>query len=124
MKKILLVEDDPFLIEMYQNKFVAGGLEVVTAEDGENALRKIEKEYFDLLVLDIIMPKLNGFEVLRKLRQHQDQKKAQVPVVILTNLEQKSDMDQSLELGANDYIIKADFTPSEILNKIKNLLNK
>ncbi len=120
-KKILLVEDEPFLSGMYQTKLKLEGFDVVTALDGEQALEKIQDGKFDLILLDIMMPKLNGFEVLKSIRKEKGNI-AKVPVLMLTNLGQKSDVEQGLLLGANDYIIKANFTPAEVVSKISKFI--
>lgn len=120
--KVLLAEDEPFLSGMYQTKLKLEGFEVVTAADGEEALEKLKQEKFNILLLDIMMPKLNGFEVLKSLREDPNHDLASLPVIILTNLGQKSDIEQGLLLGANDYIVKANLTPAEVVEKIKKLI--
>ncbi|NCQ16217.1 response regulator [Candidatus Falkowbacteria bacterium] len=119
--KILLVEDDSFLLGMYATKFEMENFKVITAEDGEKAVRAALKELPDIILLDIILPKQNGFEVLRQLKA--DQSTANVPVILLTNLSQKDEIEQGLKLGAEDYLIKAHFMPSEVVEKIKKVLN-
>jgi DNA-binding response OmpR family regulator len=119
--KILLVEDDSFLLSMYATKFELENFNVVTAEDGEKAVRIASKEAPDIILLDIILPKLNGFEVLKHLKA--DKTTANIPVILLTNLSQKDEIDRGLSMGAKDYLIKAHFMPSEILEKIKKVLN-
>jgi len=119
--KILLVEDDSFLLGMYATKFEMENFKVITAEDGEKAVRAALKELPDIILLDIILPKQNGFEVLRQLKA--DQSTANVPVILLTNLSQKDEIEQGLKLGAEDYLIKAHFMPSEVVKKIKKVLN-
>ena len=121
MKKILLAEDDTFLLDIYQNKFAQSGFDVSIAENGEEAVQKIDEHDYDMVLLDVMMPKLNGFEVLRKIRNHINPKKSSIPVVMLTNLNQRSDIDQGLELGVSDYIIKSSLTPSEIVAKINSI---
>lgn len=120
--KILLVEDDSFLLGMYATKFELEGFDVTTAEDGEKAIRAAAKELPDIILLDIILPKQNGFEVLRQLKA--DQSTNKIPVILLTNLSQKDDIEQGLKIGAEDYLIKAHFMPSEVVEKIKKVLNK
>lgn len=120
--KILLVEDDSFLLGMYATKFEMENFKLITAEDGEKAVRAALKELPDIILLDIILPKQNGFEVLRQLKA--DQSTANVPVILLTNLSQKDEIEQGLKLGAEDYLIKAHFMPSEVVEKIKKVLNK
>ncbi len=120
--KILLVEDDSFLLGMYATKFEMEDFKVVMAEDGEKAIRVAQKEMPALILLDIILPKLNGFEVLKQLKANPAT--AKIPVILLTNLSQKDEIEQGLKMGAEDYLIKAHFMPSEVVEKIKKVLNK
>lgn len=120
--KILLVEDDTFLLGMYATKFELDGFKVIMAEDGEKAIRAALKELPDIILLDIILPKLNGFEVLKQLKL--EPTTAEIPVILLTNLSQKDEIEQGLKIGAEDYLIKAHFMPSEVVEKIKKILKK
>lgn len=120
--KILLVEDDSFLLGMYATKFEMEDFKVITAEDGEKAVRVAVKEMPDIVLLDIILPKQNGFEVLKQLKANKAT--ANIPVILLTNLSQKDEIDQGLKMGAEDYLIKAYFMPAEVVEKIKKVLNK
>lgn len=120
--KILLVEDDSFLLGMYATKFEMEDFKVITAEDGEKAVRVAAKEMPDIVLLDIILPKQNGFEVLKQLKANKAT--ANIPVILLTNLSQKDEIDQGLKMGAEDYLIKAYFMPAEVVEKIKKVLNK
>ena len=120
--KILLVEDDPFLLSMYNTKFELENFKVVTAEDGEKGLKLALKELPDVILLDIMLPRMDGFEVLKALKA--DKKTSGIPVILLTNLSQKEKVKEGLSLGANDYLIKAHFMPSEVVEKIKKLINK
>jgi len=120
--KILLVEDDSFLLGMYATKFELDGFKVVMAEDGEKAVRVALKELPNIILLDIVLPKLSGFEVLKQLKQ--ESATAKIPVILLTNLSQRSEIEQGLKMGAEDYLIKAHFMPSEVVEKIKKVLNK
>ncbi len=121
-KKILLVEDDSFLISMYTTKFELENFEVVAAEDGEKGLNLAAKEKPDIILLDILLPKMNGFEVLKELKNNKETN--QIPIILLTNLSQKNEIEQGLALGAQDYLIKAHFMPSEVMDKIKKVLGK
>ncbi len=121
--RVLLAEDEPFLSGMYQTKLKLDGFEVQIAGDGEEALKKFQSGACDIVLLDIMMPKLNGFDVLKGIRADADAQKAKVPVIMLTNLGQKSDIEQGLLLGASDYIVKANFTPAQVVEKIKKFLN-
>lgn len=119
--KILLIEDDSFLLSMYTTKFELENFDVVASEDGEKGIKMAAKEKPDIILLDIILPKKDGFEVLKELKSSEDLKN--IPVILLTNLSQKSDIDKGLNLGAVDYLIKAHFMPSEVVDKIKKILN-
>ena len=120
--KILLVEDDPFLLDMYTTKFKDVGFNMVVAQDGELALIKAKEESPDLILLDVVLPKKDGFEVLKILKS--ESQTAAIPVVLLTNLGLDSDVKRGLELGAQAYIVKAHFTPTEVVAKIKEILDK
>ena len=120
--KILLVEDDPFLLDMYSTKFKDVGFNIVIAQDGEMAITKAKEEIPDLVLLDVVLPKKDGFEVLKTLKS--DSATAGIPVILLTNLGLDSDVKRGLELGAQSYIIKAHFTPTEVVAKVKEVLNK
>jgi DNA-binding response OmpR family regulator len=119
--KILLIEDDPFLSSMYSTKFEMEGFVVFAANDGEKGLKLAFNEKPDIILLDIIMPKMNGFEVLEKLKANAGTK--DLPVILLTNLNQKDEIEKGMSLGANDYLIKAHFMPSEVVDKIAKLIN-
>ena len=118
--KILLIEDDPFLLSMYATKFELEGFEIVSAEDGEKALKTASKEKPDIILLDVLLPKMDGFEVLKELKINAETKAA--PVILLTNLSQRDDVEKGLALGAVDYLIKAHFMPTEVVEKIKKIL--
>jgi len=118
--KILIIEDDSFLLGMYAAKFNVEKFEVIIAEDGEKGLKLAFKELPDVILLDIFLPKKNGFDVLKELKGDESAKK--IPVILLTNLSQKSEIEQGLSLGAADYLIKAHFMPSEVVEKVKKTL--
>jgi DNA-binding response OmpR family regulator len=121
--RVLLAEDDSFLSSMYVTKLQLSGFDVAHAENGERALDILkEGPKPDIMLLDIVMPKKSGFEVLEEMKKNSDW--ANIPVILLTNLSQKDDVDRGLSLGANDYLIKAHFTPSEVVSKIQKLLGK
>jgi len=119
MKKILLVEDDPFLIEIYTTKLKEAGYDVDTAEDGDTAIRKIKEGSMELVLLDIVLPNFNGWEILRKIGS--DRK--DIKVVILSNLGEKAEVEKGMKLGATKYLVKAHYTPSEVIKEIKKILN-
>lgn len=120
-KKILLVEDDPLLIDIYCNKIRESGFIVTVAEDGEKALQKIKEEKPDLVVLDIVLPKIDGWEIMSEIRK--DKGLDNLKVVILSNLGQKGEIEKGLAMGAQKYLIKAHYTPTEIINQIKEVLH-
>ena len=119
-QKILLVEDDNFLAGMYVTKLTMEKFTVELAGDGKAGLAKAEAWLPDIILLDVLLPKMNGFEVLKNLKENTATNK--IPVVLLTNLGQKSDVVRGLDLGAADYLIKAHFMPSEVVAKIKSIL--
>lgn len=120
MKKILIVEDDKFLRELMAQKLVREGYEILESVDGEDGLKKVKNEKPDLVLLDLILPSMDGFEVLTRIKEEVTD--GAPPVIILSNLGQKEDVEKGLKLGAVDYLIKAHFTPGEIIEKVKNVL--
>jgi len=118
--RILLVEDDAFLAGMYVTKLTMEHFDVELANDGATGLAKAEELVPDLILLDVLLPKMNGFDVLKRIKEQPALK--DIPVILLTNLGQKSDVAQGLDLGAADYLIKAHFMPSEVVDKIKRYL--
>lgn len=117
---ILIIEDDVFLADLYRTKFELEGFDVYTAYDGEKGLELVSKKKPAIILLDLILPKINGFVVLESIKK--DKKLADIPVILLTNLSQKADVEKGLSLGAVDYLIKAHFMPSEVVAKIKELV--
>ncbi|HPO68643.1 MAG TPA: response regulator [Candidatus Pacearchaeota archaeon] len=122
MKKILLVEDDPFLIDIYTSKLEKEGFSVRISESGEDCFKKINQEKPDLILLDIILPKIDGWEVLKKIKSDENLKN--IKIIILSNLYQKEDIEKGLSLGADKYLIKANYDPKEVIEEIKKILNK
>ena len=118
--KILIIEDDSFLLQMYVAKLELEGFQVISAVDGEKGMKLIKKELPDLVILDLLLPKKDGFAVLAEMKK--DSSIKDIPVLVLTNLGQKQDIDQCFNLGVKDYLIKAHFIPSEVISKIKNIL--
>lgn len=117
---LLLVEDDTFLANIYKTKFEMEGYKVTVAENGEAGLNEAKKKKPNIILLDILLPKMDGFTVLKKLKDDFETEK--IPVILLTNLGQKDDVEKGLEMGAVDYLIKAHFKPSEVLEKVKTVL--
>lgn len=121
-KTILIVEDDQFLRNLCIRKLQKEKFNVLYAVDGEEGLRKIQEEKPDLVLLDILLPGLNGFDVVMAAKNNPDLNN--IPIILLSNLGDKSDVNKGLSLGANDYLIKAHFTPGEIVNKVREWLGK
>ena len=122
--KVALVEDDPFLREICSKKLAKEGYTVYEAIDGQQALDTVKKVKPDIVLLDIILPAIDGFQILHELRQNPDKDIASVPIIMLSNLGQDDDIKKAMEMGANDYLVKAHFTTEEIAEKIKKTLGK
>ena len=118
--KVLLVEDDMFLANIYQKKFELEGFKLIWAEDGEKALRLARREGPQAVLLDILLPKLDGLVVLSRLKA--DAATTAIPIIMLSNLGQKDEVDKALKLGAVDYLVKAHFKPSEVVAKVEKVL--
>jgi len=118
--KVLIVDDDDFLLEMYSLKFRESGFLVEVAQNGEDAVKKAKEVSPDVILLDVVMPKMDGFDVLRNL--HKENIAPNAVVLVLTNLGQKDDLERGMKLGATDYIVKAHYTPSEVVKKVQSLL--
>lgn len=121
-RKILIVEDEPFLTEMYKAKFEAIGYEVVTADNGEKGIAAMHQQKPDIVLLDIIMPVMDGYTVLKNVRQDPEIKHQLI--VIFSNLGQEEEVTKGLQLGADDYLVKSNLTPSELLKKVEAVLAK
>jgi len=115
---VLLIEDEKEVAELYKLKLSIDGYHVITADNGQEGLEKALQEEPELIFLDIKMPGMDGFEVLKKLRE--DQKTKNIPVVILSNFDEQDLIEKGLTLGANEYLIKSQFSPEEISKKVKN----
>ena len=120
--KIVLAEDDKFISRAYQDGLQRAGFTITTAYDGNEAVAKIKEVKPDLILLDIIMPEKNGFEVIEEIKQ--DAALSAIPIIILSNLGQDSDIQKGRALGANDYLIKSNLSMSEVIEKIKMYLKK
>lgn len=118
MKRILVVEDEKALSKALQLKLESDGFEVEVADDGEVAVKKIAETKFDLILLDLILPKLDGFRVLEKIRLTNPK----LPVFVLSNLGQPEDTKRAVALGATDYYIKSSIALSELIKKVKQQL--
>lgn len=120
MKTILFIEDEPTLQKRIEQALTREGYQIKNALDGEAGLRLAKSLKPELILLDIILPKKNGFEVLEELKK--DPETAHIPVIILTNLESSIDVEKAIELGATTYLIKANYELGEIVEKINDIL--
>ena len=122
--KIIVAEDDIAMAEIVSHKLDSSGFQVRHAEDGKKALDMFNQEAPDIMLLDLMMPELDGFQVLEQIRGNSDPKLANTPVIVLSNLWSNEDILKARKLKADDYMVKAYFTPDEILAKIKEVLSK
>ncbi|MFC2317362.1 MAG: response regulator transcription factor [Candidatus Saccharimonas sp.] len=121
MTKIAIIEDDQVINQMYRMKFEAAGFDVATASDGEAGVAIVKKFHPDLILLDLQMPNMNGVEALSLIRALPSHK--QTPVIVLTNLGEEEAPDGLRKLGVHSYIVKADFTPRQVVERVKHALN-
>jgi len=121
-KKILIIEDDSFLRELLAKKLTANGFKVGQTADGQGALSYLKEQKPDLIILDLLLPKIDGFEVLSKIKN--DPQTSSIPILILSNLAHKEEIERGFKLGALDFLIKSQYTPEEIVVKVKEILEK
>ena len=121
-KKILIVEDEEILLNLLQKKLIEHGYEVLVARDGEEGLRAMRANSPDLVLLDVIMPKLGGFEVMEEMQKEEVLKK--IPVIIVSNSGQPVEIDRAKNLGAKDWLIKTEFDPQEVVDKVIKQIGK
>lgn len=119
-KKILIIEDDKFLRELIAQKLLKEGYDIAEAMSGEEGVKSAKEEKPDLILLDLILPGIDGFKALAEIKSDAEIK--DIPVIILSNLGQKDDIERGLKMGAADYLIKAHFTPAEIVDKLRTIL--
>ena len=120
MKKILIIEDESAIQKTISDVLAQEGYETASATDGEAGLQMATTEKPDLILLDLVLPKMHGFEVLKALKENPETQ--DIPIIVLTNLESTSDIEKALELGATTYLVKASYTLEEIVQKIKKAL--
>ena len=121
-KKILIVEDDNFVAEVYLAKLSEMGYETVLAQNGEDGLAQLKKGKIDLILLDILMPIMNGIEMLEEVKKNEEWKN--IPVILLTNIGEKESIQKVRELGVKDYLIKSHFTPAEVIEKVESVFSE
>lgn len=120
-KNILIVEDDQFVRELYQHEFRKEGYNIEVVEDGEAALKTAKEGNFDCILLDIMIPKVDGIEVLKRLKA--DSSTKNIPIVMLSNLGQDEIIRKSIEIGAKAYIVKNLYTPNQVVSEVNSLIN-
>jgi two-component system alkaline phosphatase synthesis response regulator PhoP len=119
-KKIMIVEDDIFISDIYQMKFNQEGFEVFLAKNGVDALQQLQNVLPDIILLDIMMPEMDGVETLKEIKKNEKLKN--IPTIMLTNISEREKAQECFKYGLNDYLIKSNFTPSEVVVKINSLL--
>lgn len=122
MKKVLIIDDDEILRDLLEKKLTRNGYEVQTAEDGEKGLKEIRKNRPDLVLLDIIMPNMGGFDVLKEMNKDEDLE--DISVVIVSNSGQPVEIDKAKEMGVKDWVVKTEFDPEEVLKKVVDQIGK
>lgn len=121
-KKVLVVEDETSYLKVYRLKLEKEGYDVVFAEDGEEAIKKVDQEHPDVILLDLMLPKKNGFFVLKEIRERKEM--SSVPIIVASNLGQEEDRQRAQEMGAQDYFVKANTSMADILQIIKKHISK
>lgn len=123
-KTVLIVEDDSFLSDMYQTKFSVSGYNVLLAQNGMQCLELLRNNTSapDIALLDVVMPKMDGLELLELLKK--DDRTKNIPIILLTNLGQDKDVKKGMEMGADMYLIKAHYTPSQVVEKVEEILSR
>ncbi len=122
MKKILIVEDEDIIIDLLEKKLVQEGYEVLTAHNGEEGLKMVKEIKPDIVLLDIVMPKKSGYEVMEEMNKDPELKK--IPIIIISNSGQPVELDKAKELGAKDWLIKTEFDPNEVAEKVKKQIGE
>lgn len=119
-KKILLVEDDPMIVEMYKMRFEEEGFEVLVTDRGSEALEIASQQRPIAVLLDVILPEIDGFSILQNLKSSPDTR--DIPVMLLTNLGQESDQEKGRQLGVADYFVKSQHTPADIIQRVNSII--
>ena len=120
-KRILIVEDEPFLVEMYTARFEQAGYEVRVAYNGTTVAELVKSEHPDIILLDIVMPETDGYEVLRQLKKNKSL--SLTPILVFSNLGQDAEIEKGKKLGADKYLVKSDYTPSQLVKEVEAILS-
>ncbi|MBW6440590.1 response regulator [Patescibacteria group bacterium] len=123
-EKIILVEDDAEITEIYKLKFTLHNYDIITVGDGDLAIPKIRIELPDIILLDILLPNKDGFEILKEIKSDRNEEVRSIPVFILTNLSNNLDIQEAKKLGATEYIVKAKKNPSDIVSMVDAFFKK
>lgn len=121
-KKILIIEDEEILADLLEKKLTQVGYDVSVTRDGVEGMKQVERSIPDLILLDIVMPKMGGFEVMKELKKKEEFSK--IPIIIISNSGQPVELDLAQRLGVNDWLIKTDFDPQEVLDKVVKQIGK
>ena len=121
-KKILLIEDEQLMIELLEKKLIREGYQVVVAKDGVEGLEKVKKEAPNIILTDVVMPRMGGFEVMEELGKDETLKK--IPVIVISNSGQPVELDRAKRLGAKDWLVKTEFDPQEVVDKVIKQIGK
>jgi DNA-binding response OmpR family regulator len=122
MRKVLIIEDDNFLQGLEGSKLKTEGYQVIVASTGEEAMVKIHEEGIDLILLDLILPNFDGFEILKKIKE--DDKLKDIPVIVFSNLSEDKDIDKARNMGVSDFMVKSNFTLDELVDHVNRKLKK
>lgn len=121
MRKILIIEDDVFLQDLESNKLKKDNYKVVTASTGDEAIDKLNEPGVDLILLDLILPGIDGFDILKKIKE--TEKTKDIPVIVFSNLSEEKDVRKAKKLGAAEFMVKSDFSLKELSEHISNMLS-
>ncbi len=120
MKKVLIIEDDGFLQELEASKLKKSSYDVIAASTGDEGMEKIHEEGVSLILLDLVLPRFDGFEILKKIRE--TEKLKNIPVIVFSNLSEDKDIEKAKSLGATDFLVKSNFTLDELVERINKIL--
>ncbi|MDD4995908.1 MAG: response regulator [Patescibacteria group bacterium] len=123
-KKVLIIEDEKILLYALKEQLQRENFELIFASDGEEGLKSVLDNKPDLVLLDLVMPKKNGLEVLKEMKKNKNPEIQNIPVIILSSLGQESEIREGLKTGAEEFLVKTEFSMQEITEKVKKLLNK
>ncbi|MCP6718397.1 MAG: response regulator [Patescibacteria group bacterium] len=120
MKKVLIIEDEDLIMDLLKKKLIQEGYEVSTAYDGEQGIEKLKNVKPDIVLLDIVMPKKSGYEVMEEMSK--DPELSKIPIIVISNSGQPVELDKAKNLGAEDWLVKTEFDPKEVVEKVRRLI--